>query len=212
MTSPLGRVLLCVAGLLGWAALAGGHPKPSAYPVSWELTFEHSKPKRILVTPAGQSQAKAYWYITYTVTNKGNQKQNFLPVFEMLTEDGVVTRSDDSIPNAVLDSIRAHEKKPKLQSVVEIAGTLLAGEDHAREGVAVWPEPQPEIGLFTIFVTGLSGEAVILEDAKAGEKKDEAKKPTILRKTLQLDYHVPGDAKYPGVDHVSEVEKQWIMR
>lgn len=207
MSSPLNRVVLCLAGLLGLTAVAAGFPKPSPYPVSWELKFEHSKPKRIVVTPTGSAKPQAYWYMTYTVTNLGEQKQKFLPVFELMTEEGKVTRSDNNIPNAVLETIRVREKAPKLESVTEIGGIVLIGEDQARDGVAIWAEPKAEMGQFTIFVTGLSGEAVIVKD-----DKDEKKEPTVLRKTLQMDYHMPGDDKYPGVDVVETSSEQWIMR
>jgi hypothetical protein len=81
--------------------------------------------------------------------------------------------------------------------------------------VVIWPEPNPDMGRFSILVTGLSGEAVILTDSK-GETvlKDEGgkKSPVVLRKTLQLEYHLPGDGKLPQLSEVYPVEKQWVMR
>jgi hypothetical protein len=207
MSSPLNRVVLFLAGLLGLTAVAAGFPKPSPYPISWELKFEHSKPKRIVVTPTGSTKPQAYWYMTYTVTNLGDQKQKFLPVFELMVEEGKVTRSDNNIPSTVLETIRVREKASKLEAVTEIGGIVLIGEDQARDGVAIWPEPKAEMGQFTIFVAGLSGEAVIVK-----EEKDPKKEPTVLRKTLGIDCHVPGDEKYPSLDVVEAAGEQWIMR
>ena len=63
--------LMCLA--LGLTALpslcrAGDFPEPSPYPISWELKFEYSKPKRIVVQLPGPGP-KAFWYITYSVMN-----------------------------------------------------------------------------------------------------------------------------------------------
>ena len=205
-----GGILLCLAGL------AMGAPQPSPYPISWELKFEHSMPKRVVVKPRGGQEPQAFWYITYTVTNLSSAEQNFLPVFELMTQDGQVIRSDSRIPQEVLETIRRREKNPHLESATEIAGTLRVGEDQARDGVAIWREPNPRMGRFIVFVTGLSGEAVILKDPKGNEltqvDKDGQKRPIVLWKSLQLDYHMPGDEKNPGNDVVELVERKWVMR
>jgi hypothetical protein len=225
-------------------ATAGAFPKPSPYPISWELKFDYGQPKRVVVTPPGSNSAQAYWYMTFTVTNLGDAERRFIPVLEMLTESGQVIRSDgkryesidgeirevkkwikvgeevkevpELIPPVVLEMIRAREKNPRLESVTEIASTIRLGEDQAREAVAIWPEPTPEMGRFTIFVTGLSGEAVVLSGEK-GEPvmrttKDGKKEPIILRKTLALTYQMYGDDQNPGGDPVEAVSKEWVMR
>lgn len=216
MIRPPSRFLLPIAGLLVLGALAWGYPKPSAYPVSWELKFEHSVPKRIVVTPKGGKTAEAYWYITYTVSNLGKEEQRFLPVFQMLSDEDKVIRSDTGIPTEVLATIRLREKAPHLLSATDVGGILRVGEDQAKDGVAIWREPKAEMGQFTIFVTGLSGEAIILKDdsgnvvEKAG--KDGKKEPVILFKTLQVRYHMAGDEKFPGNDAVELVDRSWVMR
>src|SRR2546430_2609093 len=95
-----------VAGLIGTAPRASAYPKPSLYPISWELKFQHSGPKRIVVTPPGTSVPVAYWYMTYTVSNLTDQEQRFLPVFEMLTSDGTIIHSEKEVPKAVFDAIK----------------------------------------------------------------------------------------------------------
>lgn len=216
MNRPRLVLMLWLAGLVALATMAGGYPKPSAYPIAWELRFEHSKPKRVVVTPRGSKTACAYWYITYTVTNLSDQEQMFLPNFVMLADDGRVIRSDRDIPSEVLETIRIREKARSLQSVTEIAGVLRIGEDQAKDGVAIWPEPNPRMGLFSIFVGGLSGEAAVLKDeagrvvTKAGA--DGKEEPVILHRTLELEYHMPGDDRYPGQDEVHVDGQKWVMR
>ena len=63
-----------------------------------------------------------------------------------------------------------------------------------------------------IFVGGLSGEAVRLKNDDGTEAKNAEGKPIILRKTLQLNYHIRGDEVYPGEDEVDKEPEAWVMR
>jgi hypothetical protein len=186
-------------------------PKPSLYPVAWELKFEHKMPKRIVIDVPGAGP-QAYWYMTYGVTNNTEKERLFLPFFEMLTRTGKVVRSDNAIPAKVFDAIKARENNRYLLPAAKIAGELRIGEDQAKEGVAIWPEPDPRMGTFSIFVGGLSGESVMLKDDKGEPTKDPNGQPVILRKTLEITYQVPGDERYPGEDPVNSKGEQWIMR
>jgi hypothetical protein len=187
-------------------------PKPSLYPITWELKFEHSIPTRLVVEVPGNSVPQAYWYMTYTVTNNSGQEQMFLPIFELVTEAGKVIRSDKNIPGKVFETIKARVKKQFLEPYPAIAGEIRLGEDQARDGVAIWPEPTPEMGQFNIFVGGLSGEAIMLKDAQGEPVRNSEGRPFILRKTLQLNFLVRGDEVYPGEDAVNENPKEWVMR
>jgi hypothetical protein len=189
----------------------GSFPRPSPNPITWELKFKHSMPKRIVVdVPGGAPQA--FWYMTYTVTNNTGQERSFLPFFEMLTDDGKVIRSDRNIPRQVFDTIKAREKNKLLQPFTQIGGEIRLGEDEAKDGVAIWKEPMPEMGTFSIFLTGLSGEAARLKDAEGKDVRDADGQPIILRKTLQLNYYVRGDEVYPGLDEVNSKSEAWVMR
>ena len=190
---------------------AGSFPKPSPYPITWEFKFEHSAPKRIVVDVPGGA-AQAFWYMTYKVTNTTEQPRTFLPVFEMLMEDGKVHRSDRNIPYKVFTEIKAREKNKFLEHFTQIGGEVRIGEDEARDGVAIWKEPNPEMGTFSIFLTGLSGEAVRLKDAEGKDVKGADGQSIILRKTLQMNYFVRGDEVYPGQDEVNTRPEAWIMR
>jgi hypothetical protein len=187
-------------------------PKPSPYPITWQLKFDNDIPKRVVVEVPGRNAPVAYWYMTYTVTNNTDQERTFLPVFEMLTNDGKVTRSDNNIPKIVFDAIKKREKKPLLEPWTKVGGELLLGEDQAKDGVAIWEEPMPRMGKFTIFVSGLSGEHVEMKDEAGKVMKDKDGNPLILRKTLKLDYHIRGDEVYPGEDDVDPLPVEWVMR
>ena len=184
--------------------LRADYPKPSPYPRSWELKFEHGIPKRVVVQVQGSPVPKAYWYLTYTVTNETDKEQLFLPAFELLTEDGRVIRNDINIPGAVFNAIKKREGMKFLQPAAMIGGELRLGPDQAKDGVAIWPEPAARMGQFSIFVSGLSGETATV---KGPDGKD-----VILRKTLQLNYLIRGDEIYPGEDEVNENPSEWVMR
>ena len=217
--------LLALATLFLTAGLvvptrAADYPEPSPYPITWELTFDYKAPMRIVVNVPGTPTPKAYWYLPYTVTNDGEETQTFIPQFEMLTEDGKVHRARKDVPKQVFEAIRNRERNQLLVPPTKVGGDLSPGVDQARDSVAVWEEPNKDIGTFKIFVGGLSGEFVELKDKDTGEPlKDSKGEPLILRKTLQLTYSASGDEVYPGEDVIREGEgrigrnpKAWVMR
>ena len=219
--------MLCLGFSLTAAptARAGDFPEPSPYPISWELDFQHERPKRIVVTLPNQGN-RAFWYMTYSVVNKTDEDRMFLPVFELVTRDGKVHRSDKGVPLRVFEEIKRREraKYPFLEPHYRVVGTLRVGEDQAKDGVAIWPEPMSEMGNFAIYVSGLSGETVTMKMVNgnpvkvkpeniAMELKGVADKDVvILRKTLQLNYVIFGDEVYPGMDEVNVRPEAWVMR
>ena len=213
-------LLAVVGALFVAAAVVRAFPKPSVHPVSWELGFEHGTPTRITVKTAGADAPKAYWYMTFKVTNNTREDQLFLPVFEMVDDKGNVHRSDKAIPADVFTAIKQQERKKLMEPLAAVSGKLLQGEDQARDSVAIWEEPVERMGTFSIFVSGLSGEAVWYKDGKATEARDmkwaAGLKPeeagAILRKTLHLQWQVPGDDVYQGRDVRVLKTEEWVMR
>ena len=185
------------------APQAPAYPHPSVYPVSWQFDFKHSIPQRIVVNLPGEANPRAFWYMTYRVTNNTDRERMFLPVFELVTNEVQVIPSDRGIPPEVFQTIVRREKNRFLQPHAQIGGELLLGEDQAKDGVAIWPEPMAEMGHFNIFVQGLSGETAQIT---IGEQT------FTLRKQLKLDFHVRGDAIRPGEDPIDPVVEEWVMR
>ncbi len=220
----LAAVVLCLA-LTGQAA--PDFPTPSPYPISWELKFEHGTPHRISVDVNDAAVPRAYWYMTYTVTNEGDKEERFYPQTDLLTADGNVHKSDEKVPKKVFDEIRLATHNKFLEPYTSISGPIRLGPAEARDGVAVWQETVPRMEHFSIFITGLSGEAVIFktvdgklvktdaaDDLYSKDNEDDLLKKglTILRKTLQLNFYIRGDEVYPGEDEVNKDGEDWIMR
>jgi hypothetical protein len=188
------------------------YPSPSIYPISWELQFDHDLPKRIVVETPDSNVPSAYWYMKYTVTNKTDKEQIFLPHFDMVSRTGQVIRSDFNIPEKVFDEIKLREGDQFLEPFTKVGGEIRLGEDEAKDGVAIWKEPDPRMGNFIIFVGGLSGEAVQMKDDSGQPMKDADGNPIILRKTLQLNYLIRGDDVYPGQEDVNVKSEEEVMR
>jgi hypothetical protein len=207
---------VALVAAVGAAALAShraaAFPEPSKSPITWELKFEPSTPRRIVVDVPGQATPKAYWYVTYTVTNPNDQDVNFLPTFEWVTRTGQVVRSDKGVPPQVFEKIKRSTGNKLLESALQIAGTLRQGEDQAKDGVAIWPEPDARLGDFSIFVTGLSGESTQLSGSDGKPMAGADGKPVLLFKTLQMDYKLAGDELYPGNDLLTKLGQRWVMR
>ena len=219
--------LVCLASVLSCAAArAADYPEPSPYPISWELGFQHDTPKRLVVTIPNQGN-RAYWYMTYSVVNKTDEDRMFIPRFEMVTRDGKVHLANRAnVPPRVFEEVKRREraKYPFLEPHHKVADTLRVGEDQAKDSVAIWPEPMSEMGNFSIYVSGLSGETVTMKmvngapvrvkpENVAMELKGVADKDVIiLRKTLQLNYVINGDELYPGLDEVNVRPEVWVMR
>lgn len=218
------RLLACVALVAATFVLlrgerAGAYPKPSLNRVSWELDFQHGLPNRITVQSPGAASPTAYWYMTFSVTNNTSDEQPFLPTFELVDDKGNAHRSDVNVPKEVFDAIKKREGKKLLEPLAKVTGRLLVGPDQARDSVAIWPEPLERMGTFSIFVTGLSGEAVWFKDGQETplNKTDWVKTKSgeagqVLRKTLEIDIQIPGDEFYQGKDRVIEKDQRWVMR
>ncbi|QOV90542.1 hypothetical protein [Humisphaera borealis] len=200
------------------------YPEPSFYPVSWELNFRHQTPKRIVARTPGDLSPRAYWYMTYTVSNAGNEAAEFDPVFEMLADNGKTYRANRAIPNDVFEAIKKKEGIKLLESPKQITGIIKPGPEQAKDGVAIWPEPLKEMGTFSIFAAGLSGETVIMKKVgaqyvavdpkKAAEELKDVKDEDrlLLRKQYSVTYRILGDDVAPGVDPIEKKGSKWVMR
>ena len=188
-------------------------PQPSPYPIAWEFDFRYDAPRRIVVDRRGQRSPQAYWYMTYTVVNNTDQERMFFPRFELVTRSGNVIRSDRNIPAEVFQTIKRRTGDRMLEDALSMTmSPLLVGEDQQRRGVAIWREPEAELGAFTVFVGGLSGEATEATGVGGEPIADADGEPVLLFKTKQIDYRLLGDELYAGRDTLRKLGERWVMR
>lgn len=161
MMSLNSGVFLLLACLQAVPGQVGEGPQPSSPPISWDLKFEFLDPKRIEIQLPGDSRPQVYWYMVYTVVNTGARTQYFFPTFQIVTEDLKVIDTDIGIDPLVFDAIRERYKLTHKYLVppTRAIGDLPAGDDNARESVAIWRDFDLRSNQFKVFVAGLSGEA-----------------------------------------------------
>jgi hypothetical protein len=188
------------------------YPEPAVSPRSWDLDFVFQTPRRIVVEVPGESVPRAFWYMTYVVTNHTGQDRPYLPTFELLAADGQVIRSDLEFSPSIFQAVARRQSRLPLQPALALAGTILQGEDYAKYSVAIWPEPMIEMGSFTIFVSGLSGEAAVVSRHDGSPLLDSNGQAIVLRKTRQLDFTVKGDENFAQNDPVILTGDSWVMR
>jgi hypothetical protein len=231
------RIWLLVLGTLavmtmpGLTAIAPAAPAPSVAPKSWQLQFEFEDPRRLVIQLPGESKPRVYWYMLYTVTNNSNRDVQFMPRFEIVTDNLQVLETDVTADPAVFAAIKKiHTKdRPFLLEPLEVLGKLLQGEDNAKDSVAIWQDfTGSDARQFTIFVSGLSGEMVILpnptydstkpefilKDLPGGIKTKVMVNPKrfVLHKTLSISYRLPGDDDARKQADPIRQNVEWLMR
>ncbi len=198
----MAAMVVAVAGICGMALWSGSRamaaPDPSPVPISWELKFVSHPPERIEV------EGKTYWYIRYTITNTTGKDILFTPEFELMTDTGQVLPAFKEVPKAVFTRIKALYNNSLLMSPTAILGKLLQGEDNSRDGLILFSGVETESREFQFFTSGLSGETAEVKNPLTG-------KPAVLKKTLVLDYNIPGMAI--GVDPQPKLKAmKWVMK
>ena len=210
---------LVIAAVMMTVATDRAHtaPKPMPIPAKWEFDFTFERPQPIKVYLTGRAKPKLFWYLRYTLTNSTPAEQTFAPSFLLYTETGQLLPA--SAPIEAFRAIKEHHNDPLLHRYT--AGRILRGADNARRGVAIWPDFDPEAGSFDILIGGLSGETVVVDlprpvvisQAAADGTVKMVKRSTLeLRKTLQINCKIAGEAAARIRSHVKIISRSWVMR
>jgi hypothetical protein len=163
-----------------------------------------------------------FWFFTYEVVNNTGADQRFAPRIEMLSDEGHVIRQGDGVPGRVTKEIKSFLKNPLLEDQFEILGEVLQGKEHARTGLVVFRAPdlddadmktEPRVNAdqnldhteLSVLVQGLSRETEKKVDPKTGAT-------VTLRKTMKLDYQIPGDPSTSGTVVYPIETSGWIFR
>lgn len=192
--------------LNGQAAARSPYPRPAVISRTWQLTFKWHRPQRfLLIPPAHASRGRqVYWAMRYAVINHTNRSRFFYPRIEMVTGTGQIIRAGKGVSDNIFHKIKHEYHDSFLQSDRMIIGRLLRGRENGKEGVAIFTGLDKGARSFRIFITGLSGDTAVQKDPLTG-------KSVVLRKTLELKYHIPGQAI--GIKpHLRFDGQKWVMR
>lgn len=198
-----------VAVLLGALGLAAGlAPEPDPIPRRWQLAIEPG-PLRVASVEVAGVGTRAYYFMTYKVTNTSDTDLLFTPTFDMLTDDGDLLRSGRDVSLDVTKEIVARVNNPFVQDQISIVGSLLQGEANAKEGVVIWPITSTKSSELAVFAGGFSGETRPVETVNPANR---SKLKVLLRKTLMLRFQGPGELRDMDGRTIPAIERTWVMR
>lgn len=194
--------------MLGLVMVGGMAPEPDAIPTRWELDYQPGPLRVAMVTDANGS-TRAYFYMTYRVTNYSGQDLIFAPSLDLVTDRGTIRRSGRDVPPEVTQHILTSLRDPLLEDQISILGQILQGVENAKDGLAVWPADDLETDSIEVFIAGLSGEnkPIVLRDPETKRNKR-----VMLRKTLMLEYETPGVLTGRGATPLELENTVWVMR
>lgn len=212
------RLLLLVVCVAGWLALAGPRSaeavtEPQIVNPSWSLTLTYRLPQAVAVVDA-DGVTRWFWYLPYKVTNHTGEDRLFVPEVVVYKDNGEIVAAGKDVPPKVFDRVKYLLKNPLLVDSVEVVGKLLRGDDFARESVAIWPVSEDDVDSFTVFIGGLHGETAKVTDPRTGEVLVDpvTGEPVVLRRTLMLQFDVPGNFRTPQEQPVVLVDERDVMR
>jgi hypothetical protein len=199
-----------LCGAIGLAAPQAGLISPS-----WELDIEFFDPQRITVSTATGNQT--YWYVLYRVINRTGKDVRFFPSFRIVTDTLKVVDAGDAVHPGAYDAIAALHRKDFqfFAPPAKITGLLLQGAANARESAAVFQTFDPQASSFTVYMGGLAGEKVRVNNPAFDPNQEEcADNPRsfLVQRTLAVMYDLPGDPNTRAVARPVRRNREWVMR
>ncbi|MCE9591609.1 MAG: hypothetical protein K8S99_13920 [Planctomycetes bacterium] len=193
-----------LAGLLTLSRDTAAFPEPAAAPRGWLLDFTHSKPTPIALQ-AADGKVRWFWYMTYKVQNNTGQNRIFIPEVTIASDQGDVVTAGKDVPATVFAAVKDRVGNKLLSSPTKVVGRILEGEDMAKESVIVWSAFDHDVDHVSIFISGLSGETQIIPNPQTGD-------PVATRRTLMVEYNMPGTGGSPQDQAVVPAGETWVMR
>ena len=195
----------------------GAAPEPALVPPpgAWQLDFElHGTPRQISIKLPGDAKPRRFWYLLYSITNNTGRDIEFYPQFDLFTNTFKLYNAGVKVRRPVFEAIRELYAKtiPLLEPENMISGRILLGRDNARDSVAIFEDFDPNSNSVKIFVSGLSNETVTVAHPGQFDSDNQSRKKVLLRKTLMLQYQVPGDRFNLDQRVMLYRGREWIMR
>lgn len=213
--------LWCPVLVLVWAMAASSGlwaaPEPSLVPLTgtWQLDIRfHGSPQRIVVRFPGFDQPKAFWYLPYTITNNTGQDVDFYPDVEIFTNTFKLSKAGRGVRKSVFNAIQSRHSHtiPLMEPEEHVTGRILQGQDNQRDSVIIFEDIDPNANEVKIFFSGLSNESAIIESPIYKNPTTGKGRDILLKKTLMLQYQMPGDALNQDQKVMLYRKRQWVMR
>jgi len=204
--------------------------KPKVGSKLWVLDFKMKPLRSIKVKVPGRGEQICY-YLWYQVVNRTAEQHTFVPDFELVTQDTLMTYRDEILPS-VQEAIIAREDPA---GVLDIKNSVTITKDPVPPsrplalpkpvtGVAIWTDPNEPLAedsrevrkkksalpkltdsnFFSIFIAGLSNGWAVAETV-GGED-------VVRRKTLQLKFRRFGDGALRRDEDLRYIEPEWLYR
>ena len=201
--AALGAIAFLATTIGPAAPSAEAAPQPDPVPTRWEFRIE---PGELRVGAVETEEgSRAFYYLTYTVTNEGQRSQYLAPLFELATDEGEVIRSGRDVPPEAVTALLTRIDNPLLLDEVAIQGPLPTGRVNARQGLVVWAAGDLDPDEVRVFAAGFSGETKTVLRPDNGER-------VVLRKSLMLVHGVPGEIDPGPHAPLQRTDARWIMR
>ncbi|MHC4425230.1 MAG: hypothetical protein ACYSYV_03935 [Planctomycetota bacterium] len=205
-----------ISGIWAVAAcvcLAAPEPAIVPAPGQWTVDMEFTHPQQLLLRYGSDNQPTRFWYTIITLTNNTGNDVGFFPRCDLMTDSFQIIAAGKSVTPAVFEQIkRRHESKyPFLEPLDKAGNKILEGEDNTKDLAIIWSDFDVQAKSIRLFITGLSNETAAVNHPVS---TDETGKPlkVFLRKTLELNYTLRGDAALRSNASLAYEGKRWIMR
>ena len=199
--------------LSGSTVSAAPEPALVPGPQDWTLDINYRAPAQIVIPGEGSLSSRRYWYIILTVTNRTGRDVGFFPKCELMTDTFQIMPAGAGVSPAVFSHIRVRHQNdyPFLQQFSRTDSRMLQGEDNTRDVAIIWPDFDPEARSVKFFISGLSNETAVVDHPVAADSEGRPVK-VYLRKTLQLEYLIGGDARFRSDARAVLKDRAWVMR
>ncbi len=206
-------ILVLLLSMATGSVFAAPKPTLASNPKLWTLSTKFEHPRQISVQLPGYDKPMRYWYIILTITNLSNHDVQFYPEVELLTDTFKPVVAGKLVTKFVYDKIKVMNQGsyPFLESLDEVKNFVLQGKDNTVNIAVILPDFDFNAKNVKVFIAGLSNETVAVDNPV---KKDAAGKPVkvLLRKTLELDYAIPGDCANRPLQSLVYKGKKWVLR
>jgi hypothetical protein len=204
-------ILVVLVGTI--AVFAAPEPTRAKLPSIWTLDVAFENPQQICVHIPGDSTPARFWYMILTLTNDTGREASFYPDIWLTTDTFKAVQASRDAREKVFAKIQTRHqgRYPFLEPFEFVADKILQGADNSKDLAVIFPDFDLCAKQISIFVGGLSNETAIVDHPT---EKDQNGNPVkvVLKKTLELQYAIPGDPSLRNAQTLDFISKRWVMR